>query len=75
MRLVHDNVVDGVLLRVLVVAEPDAEALWVKARKVLREGDVRVSTGIFRTPRQRCTGTRRLIAIAKRNIKLSADQP
>jgi hypothetical protein len=35
-RLVHDDVVDGVLLGVLVVAEPDGEALGVKARKVLR---------------------------------------
>lgn len=34
--LVHDNVVDSVLLRVLVVAEEDAEALWIKALKVLR---------------------------------------
>ncbi len=34
--LVHDDVVDGVLLGVLVVAEPDAEALRVEARKVLR---------------------------------------
>ena len=35
-HLVHDNVVDSILLRVLVVAEPDAEALRIKARKVLR---------------------------------------
>lgn len=34
--LVHDDVVDGVLLRVLVVAEPEAEALRVKALKVLQ---------------------------------------
>lgn len=33
--LVHDNVVDGILLRVLIVAEPEAEALRVKALKVL----------------------------------------
>ena len=35
--LVHDNEVDGVLLRVLVLAEPDAEALRIKALEVLRK--------------------------------------
>ena len=33
--LVHDDVVDSILLRVLIVAEPEAEALRVKALKVL----------------------------------------
>ena len=35
-HLVHDNEVDSVFLRVLVVAEAEAEALRVKALKVLR---------------------------------------
>jgi hypothetical protein len=33
--LVHDNVVDSVLFRILVVTEPKAEPLRVKAFKVL----------------------------------------
>ena len=35
--LVHDNVVDGVFLWILVVAEPEAETLRVKAFKVLHK--------------------------------------
>ena len=35
--LVHDDEVDSVLLRVLVLAEPDAEALRIKALEVLRK--------------------------------------
>ena len=36
-HLVHDLVVDGVLIIVLVVAPPDGEALWVIARKMLQD--------------------------------------
>ena len=35
-NLVHDDEVDGVLLGVLIVQEPDAEALRVEAFKVLQ---------------------------------------
>ena len=48
-HLIHDNVVDSVLLWILVIAEPEAEALRVKALKVLRssnssEGQKQLST-------------------------------
>ena len=35
--LVHDNVVDGVFLWILVITEPEAETLRVKAFKVLQK--------------------------------------
>ena len=35
-HLVHDNIVDGVLINVLVVAKPHREALWVISLKVLQ---------------------------------------
>ena len=41
--LVHDLVVDGVLVIVLVVAPPDGEALWVEALKVLNTHEIMTS--------------------------------
>ena len=35
--LVHNYVINGVLLRILVVAEPEAETLRIKAFKVLHK--------------------------------------
>ena len=45
--LVHNNVVDSVLLRVLVVAKPETEALRVKALKVLHVQVVGIMQGVI----------------------------